>query len=135
MKYSNYVGLCGTALLILACFLPWAYYPDIDKTFTGFYSQDNHYGRPGKLLVCFAILAAGLFLTPKIWAKRLNLFVAAILVAYGLKTYLLFTSCYKGFCPEKQTGIYLVMLSILVTALAAVLPDLKLKSGETIANL
>lgn len=114
-------------LLVVACFMPWAYYADIKETFTGFYSYKNQYGKPGKFLTMVAILAFTLMYLPKIWAKRSNLFVCAIGVGYAIKSYILFTSCYNAYCPEKKAGIYLVLLSTIVMLIAAIFPDLKMK--------
>jgi len=122
MKYSNYIGVGAAVLLIVACFLPWAYYPDIDKTFTGFFSEKNIYGKPGKFLVVLAILAIVLFLLPKVWAKRANLLLSALLIAFSIKSFLLFASCYQGTCPEKRIGIFLMLIAPIIVAISAILP-------------
>lgn len=127
MKYSKWIGLIAAIALIISCFLPWAYYPDLDKVFTGFFSEKNVYGRPGKVFVFFAALAMVLFLIPRVWAKRLNMLVCALTVAFALKTYILFTSCYRGVCPDKKEGLHILLVSSLVMLIASVLPDLKLK--------
>jgi len=49
-------------------------------------------------------------LIPKIWAKRINIFIAAINLALAIKNYILFTMCREGICPEKKAGIYLLLL-------------------------
>lgn len=127
MKYSKWIGLIMAIALIISCFLPWAYYPDLDKVFTGFFSEKNVYGRPGKVFVFFAALAMVLFLIPRVWAKRFNMLVCALTVAFALKTYILFTSCYRGVCPDKKEGLYMLLISSLVMLIASILPDLKLK--------
>jgi len=53
MKYSQWIGVIAALLLIGACFMPWAYFPDLDKEFTGFFSQGNIYGKPGKVIIFF----------------------------------------------------------------------------------
>jgi len=130
MKYSNLIGIAACLILIMACFLPWAYYPDLGKTFNGFYSEGNAYGRPGRTFLFFGVLSAALFLIPRIWAKRVNLLVAAICIAYSIKTFVLFTACYEGTCPVKKAGIFLLMFASVTVLIAAVLPDLKLRSRE-----
>ena len=45
MRYSRWIGLAACITLIIACFLPWTYYADIQKTFTGFFSEKNMYGK------------------------------------------------------------------------------------------
>jgi hypothetical protein len=129
MKYSNYIGILAAVILIVACFLPWAYYPDINKIFTGFFSEQNRYGKPGKALVFFAIFAIALFTVSKVWAKRLNMVVTALSLAFSVRCYMLFSACYRGICPEKKTGIYLIVITSVVMIIASVLPYLKLKDG------
>lgn len=127
VKNSQWIGIAAALLLIGACFLPWAYFPDLQKDFTGFFSEKNAYGRPGKVFIALSIAAIILFLIPKIWAKRTNIFIGAITIAFGVKCFLLFTACYKGICPEKRPGIFLVLLASAIMTLAAILPDIKLK--------
>lgn len=127
MKNSQWIGIAAALLLIGACFLPWAYFPDLQKDFTGFFSEKNTYGRPGKIFIFLGTIAITLFLIPKIWAKRTNIFVGAITIAFGIKCFLLFTACYKGICPDKKLGIFLVLIASAIMTLAAILPDIKLK--------
>ncbi len=114
-------------LLLVACFMPWTYYADIQQTFTGFYSYRNEYGKPGKFLAFTAVLAFVLMYLPKVWAKRVNLFLCALALGYAVKTYILFTSCYNAYCPEKKPGIFLMLGCSILMLLAAVFPDLKMR--------
>jgi len=127
MKYSQWIGVAAALLLIGACFLPWAYFPDLHKEFTGFFSENNAYGRPGKIFVFFCSISIILFLIPRIWAKRANIFTGAIILAFAIKSFILYTACYRGICPEKRAGIFLVVLGALLIIAAAVSPNLRLK--------
>ena len=130
------MGLTACVVLIIACFLPWTYYADAsipnvaERTFTGFFSYANSYGKPGKLLVLIAVVALTFILLPKIWAKRANLFVCALGVGYAVKSYVLFTSCYNAYCPEKRAGIYLMLIASFIMLIASAFPNLQLKTGE-----
>jgi hypothetical protein len=124
------IGVIAALLLIGICFLPWAYYPDLQKEFTGFFSERNVYGRPGKLLIIFSIFAIILYLIPRIWAKRANILLGAVILAFGIKNYMLYTACYGGNCPERRLGIYLVVIAPVIMILAAILPDVKLKDAH-----
>ncbi|HEY4875512.1 MAG TPA: hypothetical protein VIH86_08080 [Puia sp.] len=130
MKYSMSVGIIAALILIASCFIPWTYYPDIDKTFTGFFSQANAYGKPGKAIIFFSVLSVVLFIIPKIWAKRFNVLVTAITIAYCVRSYVLFTTCSGGVCPEKKVGIFLIVISSALMLVSALLPDLKLNENE-----
>ena len=129
MKYSNYIGVAAAIVLIVACFFPWAYYPDLDKNFTGFFSEENRYGKPGKLLVVLSVITIFLFIIPKIWAKRLNMVIAALTFAFSIRNFIVFSGCYRGICPEKKIGLYLVVITSIILLVASVLPDLKLKKS------
>jgi hypothetical protein len=125
MKYFNWAGIAASFILISACFLPWTYYPDLDKTFNGFFSQGNAYGRPGKLFLFLCLLAILFFIIPKLWAKRANMGIGGLILAYGIKTYILFTSCYHGDCPGKKPGIYMILFLPVIIMIATLGPDLK----------
>jgi len=117
--------------------MPWAYFADAhianeaERTFTGFYSYRNNYGKPGKMLVAIAVIVMILMLMPKIWAKRTNLFVCALGVGYALKTYILYVSCYNAYCPEKKAGIFLMLTAAIVMLIASAFPHLALKNTYT----
>ena len=64
-----YIGIVAALLLIIFCFIPWAYYPDLQENFTGFYSSQNNYGKPGKAFIFLSVLSIVFFLIPKVWAK------------------------------------------------------------------
>jgi hypothetical protein len=130
MKYSQWIGVGAALLVIAGCFLPWAYFPDLREDFTGFFSEQNRYGRPGKVLIVFCGVEILLFLIPKIWAKRANLFTAAVTLAWSIKSYMLYTACYKGTCPERRLGIFLVLGGAAIALAASLLPDLSVREEK-----
>jgi hypothetical protein len=125
MKYYKWIGWGASALLILSCFIPWTYYADLNKNFTGFFSEQNIYGKPGMFFTFFAIISLLLIYLDKIWAKRTHIFLAALNMGYLIKTYILFTSCYNAYCPEKRPGLYLLILCSVVLMVVAILPNTK----------
>jgi hypothetical protein len=134
MKYYKIIGIVAAITLFASCFMPWAYYPDLQKSFTGFFSEKNIYGRPGKVFTFFAVLSIVFILINKIWAKRAVIFLQALNIGYLLKTYVIFMSCYKGFCPTKQYGIYFLIISCVILLLISFFPDIKLKEEELAEN-
>lgn len=130
MKYSNLLGIFFALLLVVSTFLPWTFHPDINQVFTGFYSMENAYGKPGKLLLFFAVVATVFFIIPKLWAKRWNILNCSICFAYAIKSFLLFSGCYKGICPDKLYGIWLMAGSALLMLIVSFLPYGKLPSGD-----
>ena len=129
MKYYKVIGLLGCALLMVSCFLPWTYYADLNKTFNGFFSEQNNYGKPGKFFIFFAIASVVLIYLDRIWAKRTHLFLSALNIGYLIKTYILFTSCYNTYCPQKKIGLYLLIISSVVLMIVSIFPNLKLTNN------
>jgi len=127
MKNSQWIGIAAAVLVVAACFMPWAYFPVLQKEFTGFWSEQNRYGRPGKVLLFFSVVEIVFFLVPKVWAKRANLFVAAVGVAWGFKCFYLYTACYRGECPEKRLGLFLMFGGTILALVATLLPDVPVK--------
>jgi hypothetical protein len=125
MKFAPYIGILAAMLLIIACFMPWAYYPDINQTFTGFYSKQNNYGKPGEAFLFLAVVSSVLFLIPKLWAKRVSQFLGIIILAYAIKSFILFASCYKGICPEKRAGLFLILISAIFILIASLFSGVK----------
>ncbi len=126
MKFYKYWVALACIGLIVSPYLPWAYYPDLDKTFTGFFSERDLYGKPGKVFIFLAVVSFAFALIHKVWAKRSNLLIGALTIAYTIKTYLLYTTCYGGVCPEKQYGIFILVLSALLLMVTALFPDMKI---------
>lgn len=126
MKYSQWIGILAALLLVVACFIPWTYHPDVQKNFTGFFSENNVYGKPGKTFIALGLVAGIFFLVPRVWAKRWNLLVCAIIVAIAIRCFIVFSGCYRGFCPEKKFGLWLMLASAILMMAMAVFPDTKL---------
>lgn len=122
-RYSKWISLLAAILLILACYLPWAFYPDLNKSFTGFFSENNIYGKPGKWLTVMAVLSVICQFLPMIFLKRLNLLLMALNLAYAIKTYIVYAECYRGYCPVKLTGLYLMLMSSIILMIAAAFPS------------
>ena len=133
MKHARIIGVAACIGLVISCFLPWTFHADLGKTFTGFFSEQNMYGKPGKYLVFFAVASFVLILLPKIWAKRVHLFLSALSFGYAIRTFILFASCYNTYCPEKKYGLWMMISCCFVIFLVSVFPELKLRN-ETAAN-
>ncbi|MFM9911392.1 MAG: hypothetical protein ACKVOW_18800 [Chitinophagaceae bacterium] len=131
MKYSQWIGIGAAALLVIASFLPWTFHPDLQKNFTGFFSENNMYGKPGKVFLVLTTFAILFYILPKVWAKRWNLVITALVVAYAIKSFILFSGCYHGICPQRKEGLWLMLISSVIMLLMAVFPDLKLAEKQT----
>jgi hypothetical protein len=127
-KYSKWLTLAAAVLLILSCFMDWAYYPDIQKSFTGWFSEKNVYGKPGKWLTVMAGFAMIAQFLPYLFLKRTNLFLMALNTAYAFFTFVKYTRSYGITNPTAQWGIYLMLISAILLLITAMFPSGKLKA-------
>lgn len=131
MKNYKLIGWLACILLMISSFIPLTYYADLNKNFTGFFSEKNMYGKPGIFFVFIAVVSAILIYLDKIWAKRTHIFLGALNLGYLIKTYILFTSCYNAYCPEKKFGIYLLVISCVLLFIVSLFPNIKLVNKES----
>jgi hypothetical protein len=120
---SKWLSLAALLLLALSCFMPWAWYADLGKSFTGFFSERNIYGKPGKLLLILGAVTTACAFIPRIWTKRVALFTTALNLAYAVKTFIIYASCYGGYCPQKKAGLWLMAFSAVLLFLASLFPE------------
>ncbi len=128
-KLLHYFSLIICIILIAVCFMPWVHYNSINETFNGFnvkkFATGVYYGRAGLIITYFVFAIITLTILPFIAAKRANMFVCALLVAYTLRTYVIFTgSIFEGEVV-KLAGIYLIVLLSFVLVVCSVFPYLK----------
>jgi hypothetical protein len=130
MKNYKMIGWLACLLLMMSCFIPLTYYADLNKSFTGFYSEQNIYGKPAVFFIFIAVVSALLIYLDKIWAKRTHIFLCALNLGYLIKTYILFASCYNAYCPEKKFGIYLLIFSCILLFIVSLFPNMKLANKK-----
>ena len=125
-KVFHYIGLGSCIFLIIACFLPWTYYVHPNITFTGFnvqtFPSGINYGRAGYPISILTAIILVLMLLPKIGAKKTNLFLAGLLMAYAIRTFVVFTGSLLPGDVEKKIGIYLVIFLPILILISAVFP-------------
>ncbi|HVX28674.1 MAG TPA: hypothetical protein VHB70_20155 [Parafilimonas sp.] len=107
MKYSQLLGVIAVILLALVCYLPWSYIPEKSITITGMSAPGTMFGKPGLMHLVLGVPLLIFFIIPKIWAKRTNVFIAAINIAWSVRNYILLTTCFMGECPQKKWGLIL----------------------------
>jgi hypothetical protein len=125
MKHSQTIGIIAAFVLIGVCFMPWSHFVSKDLTITGMQTAGTDFGRPGKLNIIFGVISVVLFFVPRIWAKRTNVFIAALNLSWSFRNYLLITGCMMGECPEKKAGIFLLLVAAVIIQVMSLLPKLE----------
>ena len=59
-----------------------------------------------------------------------NLLATGLTTAFAIKSFILFSGCYRGICPEKKAGLWLMLISAVAMLVMAILPDLKMRTKE-----
>lgn len=134
MKYSQWIGIAAAIILVIAGFLPWTYHPDLDKNFTGFFTENNVYGKPGRVFIVLSAVTIIFFAIQRIWAKRWNVFMCAIVLSYAIKSFIVYSGCYRGICPDKKAGLWIMLLSAILMMAMSLFPDMKLKAEEKLKS-
>ncbi len=110
MKYSQLLGIIATIILVGICYLPWSFISEKNIIVTGMSAPGTMFGKPGLMHIVLAAPLIILFIIPKIWAKRINVFISAINLAWSIRNYILLTTCFMGECPEKRYALFLELL-------------------------
>lgn len=133
MKYSGIIGTVAVAILIYSCTMVWITLPSLNITISGFHSEglrkgSINFGRPGLMITFLGGIAAMFFLIPRLWAKRANVFVCALILAWTVANYYrIGVICRAGDCPERHTGIYIMLFAGIIIFVMSLLPRLEMK--------
>jgi len=130
MRYMKWVGLFAVILLIVSCFLPWVIIPSKNIVVSGIDSTGTNFGKPGYTHFLLSFFFIIFHFIPRLWAKRSNLLVVALNIAWAIRNYFIISMCREGDCPEKQLGLWLVLLASVLILVAALFPDIKLKEEK-----
>ena len=130
MRYMKWIGLLAVILLVVSCFLPWVIIASKNIIISGVDSTGTNFGRPGYTHFVLSFFFIIFHLVPKLWAKRVNLLIVALNIAWAIRNYVIISMCREGECPEKQIGFWLVMVASVLMLLAALFPDVKLKEEK-----
>ena len=124
MRTMHWVGLFAAILLVIACFMPWVTIRNLGEV-SG-WKAPKGFGKPAGFHFFFLILFLSTFFINNISAKYIAILAGVLNIAWAFRNYT-FTFCAAGECPEKHTGIYLILLSSLLLLIAALFAPVKLK--------
>jgi hypothetical protein len=126
----KWIGLLAAVVLVVACFFPWVFIESKNITISGINAGGTSFGRPGYFHLVLATLYTVFHLTPRIWAKRSNLLITALNVAWAARNYFLISACSGGECPEKRAGLYLILIASFLMLVAALFPKMNIRASE-----
>lgn len=130
MKYSQQIGILAAIGLVISCFFPWSIIISKNLSISGFATKGTSFGRPGLFHAIFCTASVLFFAVPRIWAKRTNVFIGAINLAWAIRNYVLVSSCMLGECPEKQPALYVVLGCAIIMQLMVLFPNLQVENKK-----
>lgn len=136
MRYLKWIGVGAAILLVVAGFLPWVGIDFKNLTITGIDTTGTTYGKPAYFHFILAVLFIICSLIQRVWAKRLNLVVTAVNLAWAVRNFFILATCSGGECPQRQIGLWLVLIASLIMLAAALFPDMKISGDRNrVSNL
>ncbi|MFM8806739.1 MAG: hypothetical protein ACKOD1_05195 [Sphingomonadales bacterium] len=122
MRSISWLGLAAVLLLAIACTMPWILIPSKQLIISGIEAEGTRYGKPGYLHLLLGTFYFIFTLVPTVWAKRANLLVVAFNMAWTIRNFLILSLCRGGECPQRLTGMYLLLLASVLMLVAALFP-------------
>lgn len=131
LSRSQWLALLAAMILAIACFMPWSQIQSMGLTLSGVDTTGTRYGRPAyNHFILTGVILLLTFIT-RIWAKRMNLLFGVLNLAWAIRNFILFGRCEAGDCPERQIGLYLVLLAAVILMLTILFPKMELKEDGT----
>jgi hypothetical protein len=131
MRWIKWTGIATAIVLAVWCFQPWVFIESKNLVITGIESTGTNFGKPGYLVLVLCFLFLVFSLMPFVWAKRANMVVTVLNLAWAIRNYFLLSACSGGECPEKKMGLYVVVIGSVIMLIAALFPDSKVKKTSS----
>jgi hypothetical protein len=125
MKWIKWLSILAAIVLIASCFFPWVIIKSKNIIVTGVNVGGLAYGHYGYFFIPLATIFICFQLVNKLWAKRWNVAIGALIITIAFACLWIFR-CEYGECPEKQPGLYIMFSSAVIVLLGCLLPDIKL---------
>lgn len=125
MRYMKWIGLAVAILMIVSCISPWVFIESKNITVSGIDASGTNFGKPAYFHFMMTALFLAFNFIPRLWAKRANLLVTALNLGWAIRNYFIISACMGGECPEKKSGIYMMLLASVLMLVSALFPDMK----------
>ena len=126
---TKWIGVLAAVGLVIAGFFPWVIIESHNITVTGIESTGTNFGKPAYfhffMAACFLVFS----LINHIWAKRVNMLVAAINISWAARNYFVISACSGGDCPSKQAALFVVVGCSALMIVAALTPKMRLPAA------
>jgi hypothetical protein len=121
MQITKWSGIAAAITLVATCFYPWLTIPGREIIISGVSAEGTAYGRPGYLNILLITFFLVFALIPRMWAKRVNVFVSTVNFAWSVRNFILLSRCEGGDCPVRQTAVYIYLIVSFLLLLSSLL--------------
>lgn len=129
-RYLKWTGLAAAVLLTVSCFSPWVFIESRNLTLSGIDTTGTNYGKPAYIHFLFTALFILFTLISRLWAKRVNLLVVALNLAWAIRNFFMIAACHGGECPLKKTGLFMVLLASVIMLVSALFPHMEIAGNQ-----
>lgn len=120
----KWVGFLAALIVIGCCFFPWVIIDSKNLIISGIDATGTNYGKPGYFNILLSSVYLLFTLFPKVWAKRTNLFLSTLNLAWSFRNFILLAKCEGGDCPSRQPALTVLLIASLVMLVALLLTPL-----------
>ena len=132
MRFFKWIGLLAAIGLTISCFYPWVFIESKNITVSGVEAIGTNFGKPGYFHFILTFLFIVFDFVPKVWAKRSNLLLTALNLAWAIRNYFIISACYMGDCPLRKTAIFFLIPASALMLLSALFPNMKIQEKKTV---
>jgi hypothetical protein len=130
MKHSQTIGILLCIALLYCTTQPLVIIESQHLVITGWKAVGTNFGQPGKFFAYFGGLSLVLFALPFIWAKRFNMALAAMLIAWSFRNFMVLSACQMGARSEKQWPLYACIIISFGILIMTFLPKIKIPKSD-----
>ncbi len=130
MKHSQTIGAFLCLVLFYCTTQPLVIIDSQHLVITGWKSVGTSFGQPGRFFAYIGGLSFILFLLPYLWAKRFNVALGALLIAWAFRNFMVLSACQMGDCPQKQWTLYACIIISIGILIMTFLPKINISKSE-----
>ncbi len=129
-RIMKWTGVIAVIALAAACFIPWVVIESRQLTITGVATDGTTFGKPGYLHLIFGFIFLVLTFIPHVGAKRFNLIFTALNLGWAIRNYFMISACAGGECPEKQSGLWIILICSILMLFSSFFPDMEVPAEK-----
>ena len=105
--------------------MPWMIIESKGLTISGVDTTGTSFGKPAYFHFFWTGLFLAFFVVNRVWSRRTAMVFSAFNLAWAFRNFMLLPACQLGDCPERQTGIYILLVSAILLFITGLLAPVR----------